>query len=531
MKQKIKPIQIIRAITQLAAFLTVPALFASVFSAIGSVVSALFNGTFSFSAYLGSIMFVLGFFLVTLIWGRLFCGFLCSFGAMQDLFYAVGSRLPFKIRVPVTADKWLKKLKYAVLLFVVTGVWGFSVTGDTVWSPWTVFGIYSSAGAWSNLKYFATLGGILLLLIIAASIFIERFFCKYLCPLGAVFSVISRFRFYPVRRQASGCGSCRLCSAKCPMSVPFSEYETVTSGECISCMKCTEVCVKKNIRANVLPAVSGTLAVSAIAGLTYAGILTGIPDRPEQDTSAELLEETETGGRYADGTYTGTGKGFRGDTKVTVQVKNSVITDITVNSFQDDSEFFSRAESGILAAVIQSQSTDVDAVSGATFSSRGLIEAIRNALGEETAVTAETQETESAKRRKSTTAEPQTTETTPETSAKEQQTVPAGTFADGVYTGSGSGLRGKTNVTVTVENGEITDITVTSYQDDQQFFSRAKNGVISAILQAQNIGVDAVSGATFSSNSIKEAVADALGIEYTNPNSSMQSGRGGRHSR
>lgn len=85
-------------------------------------------------------------------------------------------------------------------------------------------------------------------------------------------------------------------------------------------------------------------------------------------------------------------------------------------------------------------------------------------------------------------------------------------------------------MTVTVENGEITDITVESYKDDQQFFSRAQSGVISAILQSQNTDVDAVSGATFSSNGIKEAVANALGIEFTNPNSSAEKGHSGRHS-
>ena len=75
-----------------------------------------------------------------------------------------------------------------------------------------------------------------------------------------------------------------------------------------------------------------------------------------------------------------------------------------------------------------------------------------------------------------------------------------GQFADGVYTGTGNGFRGATNVTVTVENGEITDITVNSYNDDQQFFSRAESGVISAIIKSQSTDVDAVSGATFSSN-------------------------------
>ena len=525
MKHKIRPVQVVRAMIQLLAFLTVPALFATVFSAIGDTVSSLLHGSFVLSERLDSIMLVVGVFAVTLIWGRVFCGFICSFGAMQDLLHAAGSLIPFKLHIPEKADKWLKKLKYVVLALLAVGVWGFSVGADTVWSPWTVFGMYASVSAWSSLQYFLTIGGVLLLLIIIGSLFIERFFCKYLCPLGAMFSAVSRFRFFPVKRQAVKCGTCRLCSAKCPMSVPITEYEAVTSGECISCLKCTEVCTKENIKADTLPAISGTLAVTAIAGLTYAGILTGMPQIPEQDTAAEIIEETAAACRFADGTYTGTGNGFRGVATVTVQVENGVITDITVDSYADDSEFFSRAESGIIPQIIQTQSTDVAAVSGATFSSRGLIEAVKAALGEE--IPAVTTQTTQQNHKQHTTTESKTereTETAPQMTEPTEQ---AGVFADGVYTGTGSGLRGQTSVTVTVENGEITDITVNSYQDDAPYFSRAESGIISAIMQAQSVDVAAVSGATFSSNSIKEAVANALGISYTNPNSSAQQGHGG----
>ena len=191
----------------------------------------------------------------------------------------------------------------------------------------------------------------------------------------------------------------------------------------------------------------------------------------------------------------------------------------------------------MIFGIIKSQSTDVDAVSGATFSSNGIIEAVKNALGEEISAVTEqvTEQSKKPKKQSETTTEAfeSTTETTTESVTSDNNNTAAdtaGQFADGVYTGTGNGFRGATNVTVTVENGEITDITVNSYSDDQQFFSRAENGVISAIIKSQSTDVDAVSGATFSSNGIKEAVADALGIEFTNPNSTQQRGHGGRHS-
>ena len=77
---------------------------------------------------------------------------------------------------------------------------------------------------------------------------------------------------------------------------------------------------------------------------------------------------------------------------------------------------------------------------------------------------------------------------------------------------------------VVVKNKKVQSITVTSYEDDQQYFEAAKSTVINNIIKAQSLDVDGVSGATFSSNSIKEAVAKALSITYTNPNSSMLDG-------
>lgn len=538
MKNKISSIQIVRAVIQLIAFITVPALFITIFSSIGEIISSIADGSFVLLDNLGRLVLILGVFLITLVWGRFFCGFICSFGAMQDLLNSIGKLIPFKIKVPEKADKWLKLLKYAVLAFVAVGVWGFSVTGDTVWSPWTVFGIYSSLSGWSSLKYFLTLGGALLLLIIIGSLFIERFFCRYLCPLGALFSLVARFRIYSLKRKPDKCGNCKLCTAKCTMSIPIYKYDEVRSGECINCMKCTSVCPNENISAETLPAISGTVAATAVAGLYYAGVLTSVPDSAEESkVQVQNTTEAETNGIYTDGTYKGSGNGFRGKTEVTVTVESGVITDITIDSYKDDKEFFQKAKSGVISAIIKSQSLGVDAVSGATFSSNGIIEAVKNALGDEISEAAQPATEQSKKQKKqseaTTEAFESTTETTTESVTSDNNNTAAdtaGQFADGVYKGTGNGFRGATNVTVTVENGEITDITVNSYSDDDQFFSRAENVVISSIIKSQSTDVDAVSGATFSSNGIKEAVADALGIEFTNPNSTQQRGHGGRHS-
>ncbi len=102
----------------------------------------------------------------------------------------------------------------------------------------------------------------------------------------------------------------------------------------------------------------------------------------EQATEQVQTEETES--RYIDGTYHGSGSGFRGTTEVTVEVKNGKISSITVDSYRDDKKFFIRAFDTIVERIIGSQSAEVDAVSGATFSSEGIKKAVADALRQAT---------------------------------------------------------------------------------------------------------------------------------------------------
>ncbi len=548
-KRKISPVQVIRAVIQLIAFILIPGFFITVFSAIGSIFTSIIGGTFEFSEQMANIFMLLAVFLITFIWGRFFCGFICSFGAMQDLLWFFGKRIPFRPVISQKGDRVLKLLKYGVLLFIVFGVWVFAIPGDTVWSPWTVFGMYTSpVKGFSSELMFLSIGGALLLVIIIGSLFVERFFCKYLCPLGALFALASRFRIFKLKRDSSQCsGRCRVCTRKCSMSIPLYKYDSVNSGECINCMKCSSVCALGNIKADTIPAVTGTVAAIALTGVAFAGTL-----QPAKTTSVSVqapisVSFSATSGRFKDGSYTGSAAGFRGTTSVTVKVENGIISDITVDSTGDDKEFFNKAQSGVISSILAAQSTNVDTVSGATYSSKVIINAVENALGDQLIQgSTKAEETTQAEQSNGSSETRSAAQTEPgdeqETQAQEnsdnnafegdtesqQSKSSNGSFADGTYTGSGSGFRGTTSVSVTVQNGAITDITVTSYQDDYPFFSRAESGVISEILSSQSIDVSTVSGATFSSNSIIEAVANALDQEFSNSNSSMGGGHG-RH--
>ena len=526
-RKKFPVAQWIRHGIQLAAFFLYPGLFISVFAAIHDVIAAAVNHTFSLQAEGAQLLILIVIFPVTILWGRFFCGYLCSFGAMGDLVHFLSSRLHIRqLRVPEAAEKILNKIKYVVLLLILLCVWLPGTQIDSDVSPWSAFGMLTTL----KFDMIFSVGSLLLLLIVLGSVFIERFFCRYLCPLGAIFSLVSAGRLYKIRRKPSGCINCGKCHRECPVSIPVDKLNRVTSGECIDCMKCADCCPASCIYTSPAPAVAGTAAALTMMGLVCAGrVVSGT-----SSGSGTLSVSSSVQGKYTDGTYTGSGQGYRGTTTVEVTVSGGNITDITVVSYADDDEFFNKAKSTVLDEILSSQSTDVAAVSGATYSSNGLISAVADAFSSSgqsqnsgSAQDNTLDSSEESESSSSTDSSSGTADSSSEDSSASSTDIDPASVADGTYTGSGTGLRGTTEVSVTVENGTITDITVTSYEDDQQYFERAESTMIDRILSAQSIQVSTVSGATFSSNSILEAVADALGTDWTNPNSSMSSG--GKH--
>jgi uncharacterized protein with FMN-binding domain len=304
------------------------------------------------------------------------------------------------------------------------------------------------------------------------------------------------------------------------MGIPLYGMNVVTDSECIDCMNCVDVCPRDNVKANPRPALATAVAVAALSGMYFAGNIASSAAAAQSIATVAQASETQSGtvGQYIDGVYTGSGNGFRGTTQVQVTILSGYITDITVLSTGDDSEFFNKAEGIVTAQILSSQSVSVDTVSGATFSSNGIIEAVTNALSSAlrstSAATTTQEETTNVPATQQTTSE---TAVVPNTTETAQASASNGPIAleDGTYSGSGNGFRGETSVSVMIENGYITSIEVTGYNDDEQFFSRAETTIIKEILAGQTPDVDAVSGATYSSNGIMEAVANALNLEIT----------------
>lgn len=209
-----------------------------------------------------------------------------------------------------------------------------------------------------------------------------------------------------------------------------------------------------------------------------------------------------------DGTYKGSANGYGGKVTVNVTVSKKTMTAIDIVSAPGETDsFFNRAK-GVIDEMLTAQSTDVDVVSGATYSSNGIIGAVKNALFR----------TES----NNATAAAANAGNAAGSAPSVSKVSESGTWKDGTYTGSGKGFGGTISVKVTVKDGKISAIDVTSASGETaSYFSKAK-GIIPKMISGQTTNVDAASGATYSSNGIITAVRNALSKAETGKSSTKK---------
>ena len=493
---KNKKINWIKVVIQILSFALIPGLFEGEFAAVGNIVSCIYKGNISWESVKYSVWMLLATVPATVLVGRFFCGFFCSFGAVQDLLWLGSHRLralfPGKRNLK-KADRIFRFAKYAVLFYFIIFIWS-GVTAVKTAGPWQVFGQYVSFGHWPGLKLLLSVGGVLLLLIFIGSLFVQRFFCRYFCPMGAIYSLISQTSFLKIDKPRKECGKCHLCTSKCTMGMDLTKKDRIAGGECISCQKCVSWCPKGNARFRSRYGVLIGVGVTCITIMVSQLFIEGNLAREKTADSVKKTAENDAGGNFQNGIYTGTGEGYRGKVTVTVKVADGKITELVLDDYADDKSYMERAKNRIFQEMISRQNTDVDAVSGATYSSNGLIEAVNKALGND--------EGEGKKPEQ-------------EESEDKQSFIEAGRFqnlTDGIYTGSADAFRGDVEVQVTVEKQKVTDISILSYCDTEEYFFRAAPAVIEQMKAEQSLNVDAVSGATYSSNGVIHAVANALEI-------------------
>ncbi len=207
-----------------------------------------------------------------------------------------------------------------------------------------------------------------------------------------------------------------------------------------------------------------------------------------------------------DGTYKGSANGYGGKVTVNVTVSKKTMTAIDIVSAPGETDSFFQSAKGVIDEMLTAQSTDVDVVSGATYSSNGIIGAVKNAL-----FGTESNNATAANAGNAAGSAPSVSKVSE-----------SGTWKDGTYTGSGKGFGGTISVKVTVKDGKISAIDVTSASGETaSYFSKAK-GIIPKMISGQTTNVDAASGATYSSNGIITAVRNALSKAETGKSSTKK---------
>jgi len=227
----------------------------------------------------------------------------------------------------------------------------------------------------------------------------------------------------------------------------------------------------------------------------------------ESDSSLAEIAAVQDASAYKDGTYYGTGKGFAGTMKVKVDISGGKIASISIVSTKDGDSYVKSASS-LLDTIVEKQSTNVDTVSGATFSSRGIIAAVRSALSQ-AAVSDKTTGNNTDKQGAAEASGNGQTDKNSSGSASEQGTEGTLPYVDGIYYGTAEGYKGDIRVAVVIQDKTLKAILVTEKQDDEPFITNAMD-VLKNMMKKQSADVDTVSGATYSSKGLIGAVKAAF---------------------
>ncbi len=192
-------------------------------------------GTFIQKIHASSMILLVIVLILTLAFGPVFCGWVCPLGSIQEWFGKLGRRI-FKKRynrlIPVIVHKYLKYFRYVVLTFVifVTARSGYLMFANV--DPYNALFTF-----WTDEIAIPAL--VVLAVTLMLSLAVERPWCKYACPYGALLGIFNKFRVFKIKRNPVTCISCSKCDKACPMLIEVSGKETISDQHCISCYECT----------------------------------------------------------------------------------------------------------------------------------------------------------------------------------------------------------------------------------------------------------------------------------------------------
>jgi polyferredoxin len=210
------------------------------------------GGSFVSHVHLSNVVLLVAVLVLALLARNAFCGWLCPFGFIQDMVSSFAKLVQKRVR-PIrqavktlkargarlaVLDRYLRFLKYGVLIWAVAGaaIYGFMVFRDA--DPW--------AALWNLfLEGSLGLGTIVLAVVLVAALFVERPWCRYVCPLGAATGLVGKLSPFYLKREAVACTSCAICTKACPVGLPVHTATTIKHADCMTCLECVGKCPRE----------------------------------------------------------------------------------------------------------------------------------------------------------------------------------------------------------------------------------------------------------------------------------------------
>lgn len=334
------------------------------------------DSSYEFEGINKSIALTIAILAISVLGGRFFCGWLCPLGAIQDL----GAWLSSKIKISrhVKINKKVHNsffIKYPILLsLLLISILGYGAVVAEL-SPWrALLNLPRLFSAWPEMK----IGFIILAFVFLASMLLPRFFCRYLCPLGAAQSLFSSLSLTSLKHSKT-CHSCNKCLEECPSGLKFLKESDSISPECIRCLNCVEQCKIRNesrVYLSLFNKKVSKINYFALMSILFVVLWIGMP---------KLWGRNSYGGNIIlgtlkDGAYQGEAKGFAGKIITEIIVEDGEIIEIEIIDHHESKGWYDEAFMVIPKEIIKKQRLQVDAVSGATKTSKGLLKSVESAL-------------------------------------------------------------------------------------------------------------------------------------------------------
>lgn len=221
------------------------------FGAVESALTYIFTGTMLSRIQLSTFLIFGALVITVLISNKGFCSWICPFGSFQEWIGKLAKKLKIpQIKVNKKLDSYLRYLKYIILIAIIYFIFKLVTLAFRTYDPFiTLF--HFGEGLFYEYEAEKIFAYIVLGVVILGSLFIERFWCKYACPLGAKLNIISLISPMKIKRDENKCVNCSACNRNCPMNVEIMRVKSIKDPECINCLTCITNCPKKALSLNL----------------------------------------------------------------------------------------------------------------------------------------------------------------------------------------------------------------------------------------------------------------------------------------